>query len=59
MQNDDYTYSITQTNYIINSLSTDVKEKIPQGVVNFFDYNSDMTLISDENDKKNMFDKFT
>lgn len=59
MQDDKYTYSITQTGYIINSLSDDVKNRIPQGVVNFFNTNSDMSLISNENDRKNMFENFT
>ncbi len=59
MQDNKYTYSITQTGYIINSLSDDVKSKIPQGIVNFFNSNSDMSLISNEDDKKYMFENFT
>lgn len=60
MVNDDYTYPITQANCVINSLNDEAKSKIPQNVVNFFNNNSDMSLINEEFNKKNvMFENFT
>lgn len=60
MINDDYTFSITQANLVINSLDEKVKNKIPQNVVNFFGNNSDMSLINEEYNNKNlMFESFT
>lgn len=60
MINDNYTFSITQTNCVINSLDENVKNKIPQGIVNFFDNNSDMSLVNQEFYNKNvMFESFT
>lgn len=60
MENDKYTYSITQTRYIINSLSNDVKNKIPSNVIKFFDNNSDMSLLDNElNGNILKFDNFT
>ena len=60
MINDNYTFSITQTNLVINSLEEEIKNKIPTNVVNFFDNNSDMSLINEEfNNKNMMFESFT
>ena len=60
MINDNYTFSITQTNLVINSLGEEIKNKIPTNVVNFFDNNSDMSLINEEfNNKNMMFESFT
>ncbi len=60
MENDKYTYSITQTGYVINSLSEKVRNKIPNNVIKFFDNNSDMSLLqNDINDNTIKFDNFT
>lgn len=60
MINDDYTYSITQANCVINSLDVDVKEKIPPNVINFFNSNSDMSLVNEDfYNKSLMFESFT
>ena len=60
MENDKYTYSITQTGYVINSLSEEVRNKIPNNVIRFFDNNSDMSLLQkDMNDNTIKFDNFT
>lgn len=60
MMENDYRYSITQTNCVINSLEEDVKNRIPQNVINFFNNNSDISLINQEYVNKNiMFESFT
>lgn len=60
MINDEYTYSITQASCVINSLEEDVKRRIPLNVVNFFNNNSDMSLINESFDNKTlMFENFT
>lgn len=60
MLNDKYSYAITQTNYVIDSLNEDVKNKIPENVLNFFQHYSDMSLLNEElESKKMLFQSFT
>ena len=60
MRSDDYTLPITQANCVINSLNDEVKNKIPQNLVNFFNNNSDMSLLNEDFYNKNMmFENFT
>ena len=60
MRNDDYTLPITQANCVINSLNDEAKNKIPQNLVNFFNNNSDMSLLNEDFYNKNMmFENFT
>ena len=43
-----YEYSITKVNYIINRLSQDDKDKLPNNIINFFDVNSNDELLQDD-----------
>lgn len=44
----DYEFSITKVNYIINRLPQDEREKLPSNVMNFFEKNSNEELLSEE-----------
>ena len=58
--NNDYIYSITQANCVINALDNEYKNKIPQNVVNFFNNNSDYSLLNEEFENGKMtFENFT
>lgn len=51
--NSDYEFSITKVNNIINELSIEEKDKIPQNVINFFSNNSNNQLLENNCDLYN------
>ena len=46
--NNEYEFSITKVNYVINSLPLDARQKIPENVVKFFNNNSNPELLSQD-----------
>ncbi len=44
----EYESSITKVNFVINNLPFESKEKIPQGVINFFSNYSNPELLTDD-----------
>lgn len=52
--NNEYEFSITKVNYVINSLPLESKNKIPENVKNFFSNNSNPELLSCDMQNKNI-----
>lgn len=53
----DFEYSITKVNHIINRLSQDDRNKIPENIINFFDVNSNNELLPNDFLKDNNLEK--